>query len=210
MKIMTTYGTLEEQEDGFTVRTVGGKKVSFHYTEVFKNHFKYRHFIDDHNNRRHGSGLSIERTWGTKYWPDRCFAWFLAVSEVNANLGRSFFLQGSQVLPQVNFRKKLAFELLNNTYDVEDTSVGEHNTRFAASIGHSMVTAPHYAGKWLVSENRWREVRFKYQKQFCMYKGRGCKNLTRKYCCCMKVLFICNSCFPKHIIDEEMTDKNNN
>lgn len=109
MKIMTTYGTLQEMGDGETKRTIGDgankKQASFKYTEVFYNHFKYRHHIDDHNNRLHGSGVSIEHTWGTKYWPDHSFDWFLSVSEVNANLARAHFVHSENVMQQVIFRK---------------------------------------------------------------------------------------------------------
>ena len=208
MKIMTTYGTLDPKDDAETKRTVddGGtkKKVKFKYTEVFKNHFKYRHFVDDHNNRRHGSGMSIERTWGTQYWPDRSFAWFLAVSEVNTNLARSFFLHGVGLLPQVVFRKKLAFELLLNNFDIDESAVAEHNLRSNSNKDHSLKVAPHYTGKWLSSKNLWNKVKSKYQKQLCAYQMTGCKNLTRLYCTCSTGLFICTSCYPKHIIDHEM------
>ena len=60
----------------------------FMYTEVVVNIFLYRHQVDGNNNRRHAPTL-IEKNWATKYWPDRCFDWYLAVSEVNANYARA-------------------------------------------------------------------------------------------------------------------------
>ena len=91
MKIMSRCGTLDPT-DKRTQRKFkrGGimETKEFMYTEVVANHFLYRHQVDDNNNRRHAP-TSIERTWATKYWPDRCFAWYLAVSEVNATYARA-------------------------------------------------------------------------------------------------------------------------
>ena len=82
MKIMTTYETLEKQNK-FKRGGVMEKK-EFMDTEVVANHFLYRHYVDDNINRSHAP-ISIERTWATKYWRDCCFAWYLAVPEVNMN-----------------------------------------------------------------------------------------------------------------------------
>ena len=56
----------------------------FKYRDIFGNHFNYRHQVDNNNNWRHYP-ISVERTWATKYWPGRCQAYFLALTEVNTN-----------------------------------------------------------------------------------------------------------------------------
>ena len=53
-------------------------------TEVVANIFLYQNKVDENNSSRHAT-ISIERTWATKYWRDCCFAWYLAVPEVNMN-----------------------------------------------------------------------------------------------------------------------------
>jgi hypothetical protein len=78
MSLMSTYGTLEEIDDGGTIRK------NFKYTEIIYNHFLYRHAVDDHNNKRH-EPISLEVTWATQWWPNRVFAFFLAITEVNAS-----------------------------------------------------------------------------------------------------------------------------
>lgn len=111
MIMMSTYGTPKEVDGASTKQTFMNENSelttkSFKYTEVFANHFKFRHQVDDHNNRSH-SPVSLERTWATKYWPHRCFANFLSLTEVNVNLACGYFIEGSEVLPQVEFRHKL-------------------------------------------------------------------------------------------------------
>ena len=87
MKLMSTYGTLDPTDKRTRRKFKRGgimEKKEFMYTEVVANNFLYRHQVDDNNNRRH-SPIYIEKNWATKYWPDSCFAWYLAVSEVNVN-----------------------------------------------------------------------------------------------------------------------------
>ena len=87
--MMTTYGTLEHLEGLDTQRRYkgdGGELMTkqFNYCEVFGNHFNYRNQVDNNNNQRHFP-ISVERTWAKNYWPDRCHAHFLALTEVNEN-----------------------------------------------------------------------------------------------------------------------------
>ena len=86
----------------------------FMYTEVVANNSLYQHQVDDNNNRRHAH-ISIERTWDTKYWPDNCFAWYLAISEVNTNYTQTYFKDSSNAPPHIESRRISAKELLENT-----------------------------------------------------------------------------------------------
>ena len=82
------------------------------------NHFLFRHSVDDHNNKRH-SPISIEEIWATKWWPNRVFAFLLAVTEVNVSLGMVEFCDNAPT-SQIEFRKKLADVLINNEYFNEE------------------------------------------------------------------------------------------
>jgi hypothetical protein len=97
MKIMATWMTLDELPEANTRRDYIGRDGQslvklFKYRQPFGLHFRYCHQVDDHNNRRHAP-ISVERTWATKFWPDRNFAWYLAVSEVNTALADGHFRQ---------------------------------------------------------------------------------------------------------------------
>ena len=86
---MTTYGTLEYLEGSDThhrYKGEGGELVTkrFNYREVFRNHFNSRHQVDDNKNWRHYT-ISVERNRATKYLTERCHAYLLELSEVNAN-----------------------------------------------------------------------------------------------------------------------------
>ena len=103
MKLMTTYETLETTDKRTRRKFKRGgvmETKQLMYTEVVANIFLYRHQFDDKNNRKHAP-IYIEKTWATKYWPDRCFAWYLAVSEVNANYAQEYFQDSSDALPQI-------------------------------------------------------------------------------------------------------------
>ena len=72
MNVMSTYGTLNSVDGSITKRIWKDdnneeKNATFNYTEVFHNHFAYRHVVDDNNNIRM-QPLSIEMTWMTKEW----------------------------------------------------------------------------------------------------------------------------------------------
>ena len=64
--------------------------------------FRYRHQVDDHNNQRH-KPISLDRTWATKFWPTRNFAWSLAVSEFNTALASGHFQNDGVVQPSLDF-----------------------------------------------------------------------------------------------------------
>ena len=109
MKIMATRMTLEELDGSDTRREYkerDGESLAriFKYRQPFGLHFRYRHHVDDHNNKRH-TPISIESTWATKFWPDRSFAWYLAVTEVNKALADGHFHKGGKLIPTLKFRR---------------------------------------------------------------------------------------------------------
>lgn len=97
MMLMSKYGTNNREEGRSTVREFlnpQGQSVrkTFQYPEVVDDHLKYRHSVYDHNSKRH-SPISLEEVWGTTWWPNRCFALLLAVTEVNIKLANEYFFQ---------------------------------------------------------------------------------------------------------------------
>ena len=200
MKIMSSFGTLDEISDHKTKRVYkkNGQTITktFSYIEPISNHFKYRHQIDDHNNRRH-SPISIEKTWATKYWPDRNFAWFIAVTEVNANHARAYF--GGERLPQIEFRMKLAWEMINNTLE-HNAEVEEEASRSLRKRQHELITLQPFQGRYCARTKKFKRVKAQYQQQRCRNYS-NCQKQIRTYCSCTKGLFLCVTCFGKHIID---------
>ena len=90
----------------------------FNYREVFGNHFCYRHKFDNNINHRHYP-ISVERIWEISYWPDRCHAYFLAPTEVNANDLWGHLVDGSEMYPQLDFWRQLGWEMFENNLDEE-------------------------------------------------------------------------------------------
>ena len=120
MKIMTTYGSCREVEQGATKRSMTdpttGQKVTktFNYYEAFYNHFTYRHQVDGHNNICH-SPISLETLLRTNDWKVRVFSFVLALVEVNARLAYAYFA-AKEPLTQIQFRRKLSKELINFSF----------------------------------------------------------------------------------------------
>jgi hypothetical protein len=207
MKIMATWMTLDELEDHPTRREYKGPNgqtvvKTFKYRMPFGLHFQYRHQVDDHNNRRHAP-ISLERTWATKFWPDRNFAWYLAALEVNTALASGHMQKGGGVLlPTLEFRRALAKECMENTIGIEEGDIGRpiRQLTMPIPVQCQMITVKHFCGMWDSSGNKWKKTRQKYQKQRCT-NHTICKKMTRAYCLCTKGLFLCATCFPDHKLE---------
>ena len=115
--LMSTYGTNEWcgwevcrdwKENGVK------KSTTFRYPEVVDNHFKNRHYVDDHNGKRH-SPISMEVVLATKCWPNRVFAFLLSISEVNCWFAETQFTSW-HTDSMLSYRKKLTYELIENAY----------------------------------------------------------------------------------------------
>ena len=108
------------------VWTEGGrqKMTCFKYAVPFTLHFNYRHAVDNHNNLRH-QVPSIEETWQTIHWACRVFAFLIAMTEINVYLTmRTFVWKEEEFLSLIDFRCKLAWELINNKYwKMEETAL---------------------------------------------------------------------------------------
>lgn len=121
MKLMSTYaGHVQpsfayEMHRHYIELNYNEVNTSFNLQEPFANHYLNRHVVNDHNNGRHALP-SIEDTWGTHRWANRVFAFILAISEVSTWLAFRYFVWKSDAMELVEFRKKLAFALINNEY----------------------------------------------------------------------------------------------
>ena len=116
MKIMATWMTLEELDGADTRQKYKGRDGEylarlFKYLQPFGLHFRYLHQVDDHNNKRHDP-ISIQRTWANKFWPNRSFAWYLDVTEVNTALSDGHFRKGGHLIPTLKFRRKRVNEMM--------------------------------------------------------------------------------------------------
>ena len=194
MSLMTTYGTLSRDNCRETSRDCAGQKVRFKYPEVINNHFKYRHAVDDHNQKRH-QPISLEVTWGTKSWPNRVFAFLLAITEVNVMLGAVKVNKIYETQPpMLDFRKKLAKELIDNPYLAREVVNQERRNVRRRTGACELLSIPRgkkFEGARLVAAGS------AYPQRSCIY----CHGKTRTYCRCSPGNIVCKNCFPAHIVE---------
>jgi hypothetical protein len=195
-KIMATHGMLEEIQDHPTWRKVDGRWKSFKYTEPFSRYSKAKHWVDDHNNRRHDP-IGLEEVWGTKWWPMRQFTFMCSVAEVNACHSQARGKR-EQTMPQLEFRRKLAQELLHNTLDVpQEVPQAVVAARRRTNTVHALTKRSREEGSWNPDQRRFRKVDTVYLKLKC----HGCGKKIRTYCSCSPATPLCSVCFGTHIND---------
>ena len=119
-KTMASRITLEDLEGAYTRNEYKGRDSQFllkllEYRHPFALNFWYQLQVDDHSNRRH-SPILLERTWETKFWPDRNFTWYLVVTEMNTTLADGYFRCGENLVPTFQFRRHILFHVPGVTY----------------------------------------------------------------------------------------------
>ena len=121
----------------------------FNYLHPFGLHLQYLHQVDNHNNRRHAP-ISIERTWATTFWPDRNFAWYLAVTEVNTALADGHFRKGGKLIPTLQFRRKLTHEMMENNIggDTVDSGRPRRTTRTPFIVACTILKVKKHEGSY--------------------------------------------------------------
>ena len=209
MLFMSTYGSLNMNQDQKVSYRAADQPdqppISFYYTEVTSNHYRYRGAVDNHNAKRHdglsGAGMSFEESWATTRWENRVFAFILAISEVNAYLCRSYF-SGLSNETQFEFRQKLCFDLIHYRNLRLDTRTP---VRTRSYVTHKLIKVPPYSkffnGSWV------RCYLQKYQQKQCSHQG--CKVRTRTVCTCSKDVYRCVSCFSTHRVEEVISPETN-
>ena len=207
MKLMSTYGTLTVPHDQAEThrRLSNGQRKSFKYTECFANHYRFRHCVDDHNNLRHKTP-AIEENWKTNRWAVRVFTFILAISEVNAFLAFRYFIWDRKLLPKlplIQFRRKLAIQLINNEHHQRDLQERSHTApkerrskRHRDLPIHEHLAAPNHAS--FFSAGTWKcNSTTKYPQYTC--KSAGCKTRIRSYCSCSPGVWLCKQCYYAHV-----------
>ena len=69
-KIMSTHGLITDVVDHRAYRYLDGQWKSFLYPEPISRHNRAKHWVDDHNSRRHDP-IGLDETWRTKCWEHR-------------------------------------------------------------------------------------------------------------------------------------------
>jgi hypothetical protein len=157
-------------------------------------HSLIRHQVDDHHNLWY-LPMSLEASLSTKDWKIRVFTFILALVEVNARLAYVYF-SGSEPLNQIEFRRKLAKELLDYSYQVRGRR-RVHEGLCASTWGEE--TAPRFAGQWTGTE--WTQLATMYPQHVC--KTYNCTRRIRAYCRCEIGFWMCPTCIGIHIASQE-------
>eukprot|EP00986_Skeletonema_menzelii_P014601 scaffold9796_cov108-Skeletonema_menzelii.AAC.1 len=198
MKIMATGGNMFTEGCREVNRVVNNVTKTFSYPWPVETHFLYRHAVDDHNNLRHALP-SIEDTWRTDRWPCRVFAFILAVSEVNCYLAKKHWCwSGNEKETYSAFRKKLAFELINNIAAVSSPCIQVDRLVAHSPNAHQLETAPKHAAKW--RNRQWvNTAKQMYQTYRCSTPG--CKKRIRTVCSCERGVWMCRECHGQHLFN---------
>ena len=197
-KLMSTHGLIRRVDDHSTYRCVDGEWKSFKYPEPLSFHNRAKHWVDDHNNRRHDP-IGLEDVWGTKWWPTRQFTFICGLAEVNAANSRAR-ARGENTEPQLKFRRRLAKCMLENRLDEEGRNPGSparlrKRARAFMASDHEHLTRPAGTGKWNPARSTWKRLKSKYSKTKCATCPRTC----RTYCSCDRSVVMCKECWAMHL-----------
>ncbi len=196
-KIMSTHGMLETVQEHPTYRKVEGHWKSFKYTEPFSRYSKAKHWVDDVNNRRHDP-IGLEETWGTKWWAMRQSTFLCSVAEVNAVNSRARG-KGEVAEPQLEFRRMLARQMMENTLDgapeVEEEVVVERRRRRSTRlVQHTLKKRAIHEGQWDLVMGMFKRTTTDYVRLRCS----ECRKKCRTYCPCAPQRPLCTGCFALH------------
>ena len=196
-KMMSTHGVLTEVNNHETSRVLAnGSWKKFKYPEPISRHNHAKHWVDDVNSRRHDP-IAINDVWRTKWWPTWQLTMFVGVAEVNANNTRAR-ARGVPAEPQLDFRKSLAWKMIENNLNDDGEIISEPEpvrTRSAQAIiaEHSFETRPNFSSVWL--GDHWKKSKDMYQKTVCR-----CGQRCRTYCACDKSVTLCKNCYGLHLL----------
>ena len=146
--------------------------------------------MDDHNNKRH-SPISLEDVWRTAWWPNRCFAFLLSVTEVNIKLAYEYFFQSGPPA-MIDFRKEMAAALIYNIH-LDSRPVGRPvRVLRPLTSGHSFKKVEQY--------KLWKNGAFvTCQTKFAQRQCASCKRKVRTYCSCNPGQTLCIDCYTEHV-----------
>eukprot|EP00984_Skeletonema_dohrnii_P023854 scaffold12953_cov123-Skeletonema_dohrnii-CCMP3373.AAC.9 len=174
-KMMSTHG-LNNEVDHPTSRRVGNERKRFKYTEPISNHKRSAHWVDDVNNRRHGS-IGLEDVWRAKWWPHRQFTFLCEIAEVNAVNSRARARKEDAEV-QLVFRRKLAMQMLENKLDDMGYVLGIPTSPIRLSFRprankHELKTRELGRGSFDPAKKKWTRTSDPYQKTKCAHAQNG-------------------------------------
>ena len=137
MMLMSTYGENERVGDD-KFRTTGGEWISFKYPENMHIHYYHIDTVKSQNTRRQ-TYIALEETWYIGRLENHVFAFLLALSEINNNLGEHHFGDVEAIRPMLEFRRLISRYLINNPYLRQDgiKKEGCKSKRKKHTHGHS-------------------------------------------------------------------------
>ena len=166
-----------------------------------------KHCADDHNHLRQQLP-ALETTWKTSWWPNRVFAFLLAITEVNVFCAYKYFFWAHNNQSEeyedttvFSFRNILAEALIENEILEKEKSVDDNIKRASKRLKkqsvdvHKLVTAPPFA-KYFDGRSWVCKAGKKYQQYVC--RSKDCKIYIRTYCTCSPGVWICQECFVRH------------
>ena len=146
--------------------------------------------------------IALEEVWATKRWPNRIFTYLLATTEVSCNLGESSFGEVPEPRPQLEFRRLLAKDLINNPYlekEQDDSPNTRKSKRNRDTGGHELQHIPRgkkFSGARLVP------AKSNYAFNFCSCRTKR----VRTYCRCSPGVLFCSLCFVTHCNEADGAD----
>ena len=185
---------LDEIQDHPTYRMVNGSWKTFKYSEPFSRYSQGKHWVDDHNNCCHDP-IGLEEVWHTKWWPMRQFTFICAVAEVNAVQSRARGKREPST-PQLQFRRKLAQQMLENTIGVQVVpEVVPRRTRRQSNEQHQCLWRGINDGTWNPYTRQFNQVETDYVRHRCSKCG---VKKAQHYCSCDPSTPLCIACHAIH------------
>ena len=137
----------------------------------------------------------------TQRWACRVFAFLLAITEVNVYLVfKSMVYVGdlASFLPDhVQFRRKLAWQLIDNQWLPKDDVVGASEDRGLPGVQHDICSAPPHATEY--RNRKWRlGAKAPYQQYTCRWPE--CATRCRTCCPCTPGVWLC----PSHVVEHSV------
>ena len=95
-------------------------------------------------------------TWATNFWPDRNFACYLAVTEVNTELADGHFRKGGRFIPTFQLRRKILHEMMENTIGVDTVNFGRprRSTCTAAIVSCTLLKVKNHEGSYNIKAKK--------------------------------------------------------
>ena len=141
-------------------------------------------------------------TWETKFCPNRNFAWYMAVTEMNTALADGHLCKGGKLIPTLHLRRKLAHEIMDNTIGVDTVDYGmpRSSTCTTFIVPCTLLKVKKHEGSYNRKAKEPKKVKQEYQKQRCA-KFKTCNQCSRNVCKCTLGLILCNGCFVEHKVE---------